>query len=669
MLLREVQARPLQGHHLRALRRRGDAPEGASRAHGSYRPGRARVAHLVLQGCAEPHRLPARHRPARAGEGPLLRRVDRHRGRQREAGAGPQRARGPGQVRVRPDRRRPRRGARRARGPSRPPARVLRQGQGAELRRGRRLLGPRPVQLGRGAGAPDPRGRTRSRQRPLRRARRPDHDRGLEEDPRARPQRRHPRRPPADAARAGAGRDRSGADPRRHRPAREGPDEGDRRQEGRDHEAHPSRGRQPRRGHRGPRGRHGAGRRRRPEEPREGARPRRRAAGRHDQRRRGGQRHPRAGERPLPAHGRTHPEGRPRRDHPVGAEGPRDVPRHRVSPRGRARGRGRLGAQARADVDAVPRAGAEADRQRRADLPRAQGPVRLAVRVRRLLPRRHGSGGDPRPAQGPRPHRRGDPAPRDDPHRQGPEAAARDQAAEGGLGVRHLGEQARVDGAGGRAGDPAGAAPDGPARRRPLRHVGPERPLPARDQQEQSSEAAPGSRCAGNHRQQREADAAGGRRRAVRQRPPRPRRHRPGQPAAEVALRHAQGQAGPVPPEPARQARRLLRPLGDRRRPAPEAAPVRPAEADGARAVQAVHHEPARRAQDRPEHQGGQAARRPDAGRGLGHPRGGHPGASGSAEPRSDAAPPRHPGVRADPRRGQGDPGASARLPRVQRRL
>ena len=79
MLLRQVQARPLQGHHLRALRRRGDAAEGAPRAHGAHRPGRARLAHLVLQGRPEPHRLPARHRPARAREGPLLRRVDRHR--------------------------------------------------------------------------------------------------------------------------------------------------------------------------------------------------------------------------------------------------------------------------------------------------------------------------------------------------------------------------------------------------------------------------------------------------------------------------------------------------------------------------------------------------------------------------------------------------------------
>ena len=78
MLLRQVQARPLQGHHLRALRRRGHAPEGAARAHGSHRPRRARLAHLVLQGRAEPHRLPARHRSQGAREGPLLRGVDRH---------------------------------------------------------------------------------------------------------------------------------------------------------------------------------------------------------------------------------------------------------------------------------------------------------------------------------------------------------------------------------------------------------------------------------------------------------------------------------------------------------------------------------------------------------------------------------------------------------------
>ena len=44
-------------------------------------------------------------------------------------------------------------------------------------------------------------------------------------------------------------------------------------------------------------------------------------------------------------------------------------------------------------------------------------------------------------------------------------------------------------------------------------------------------------------------------------------------------------------------------------------------------------------------------------------------GAPGPAEPRAHAAPPGHPGVRADPDRGQGDPAAPARLRGVQRRL
>ena len=54
---------------------------------------------------------------------------------------------------------------------------------------------------------------------------------------------------------------------------------------------------------------------------------------------------------------------------------------------------------------------------------------------------------------------------------------------------------------------------------------------------------------------------------------------------------------------------------------------------------------------------------------GLGRARGGHRRAPGAAEPRADAAPPRHPGLRAGARRGQGDPGAPARLSRVQRGL
>ena len=146
------------------------------------------------------------------------------------------------------------------------------------------------------------------------------------------------------------------------------------------------------------------------------------------------------------------------------------------------------------------------------------------------------------------------------------------------------------------SGDPAGPAPARAARRRPLRDLGPQRPLPPRHQPQQPPEAADRAARAGHHHPQREAHAAGGGRRAVRQRPPRPRHHRRQQAAAEVARRHAQGQAGPLPPEPARQARRLFRPLGHRRRPGAQAAPVRPAEEDGARAVQAVHLRAPRRA-------------------------------------------------------------------------
>ena len=78
------------------------------------------------------------------------------------------------------------------------------------------------------------------------------------------------------------------------------------------------------------------------------------------------------------------------------------------------------------------------------------------------------------------------------------------------------------------------------------------------------------------------------------------------EPPAQVADRHDQGQAGPVPREPAGQARRLLGPVGDRRRPGPEAAPVRPAQEDRAGAVPAVHHPPAQGAGPRRHDQVGQ---------------------------------------------------------------
>ena len=78
VLLRQVQAHPLQGHHLRQVRRRGHALEGAPRAHGPHRAGRAGQPHLVRQGHAEPARPAARHLPAQPGAHPVLRAVHRH---------------------------------------------------------------------------------------------------------------------------------------------------------------------------------------------------------------------------------------------------------------------------------------------------------------------------------------------------------------------------------------------------------------------------------------------------------------------------------------------------------------------------------------------------------------------------------------------------------------
>ncbi len=215
---------------------------------------------------------------------------------------------------------------------------------------------------------------------------------------------------------------------------------------------------------------------------------------------------------------------------------------------------------------------------------------------RRRLPRRHRRRGDPRDAGGDRPRRRGRAAARR-PRRgdRRTEAEEDHQAAEAGRELPRVRQPPRVDGPDRHPGDPARAAPAGAARRRPLRHLRPQRPLPPGHQPQQPPEAADRAAGARHHHPQREADAAGVGRRALRQRPPRPGHHRHQQAPAEVALRHAQGQAGPLPAEPARQARRLLRPLGDRHRPRAQAAPVRPAEEDGARAVQAVHLLAARR--------------------------------------------------------------------------
>ena len=483
MLLRQVQARALQGHHLRALRCRGDPQQGPPRADGPHRARRARDPHLVLQGRAVAAGLPARPRPEGPGEGHLLRGVHDHRRRRR-----------------------------------RPPPRPLHAGEQG-----------RP-----GAGAPG-----EAPRRPARRAR---------------------------------------------QEARGGP--------------------------RGPGGRGGQGRR-----PSQGQ----------GRRRAGDEADPRPGPaRAGPARGGL--------DDVQGAQGP--------GPDGRR--------------DALPR-----DEEL----------------VRQVLRGPHGRHGDPEAPRDVRHRGRGRQPARDHRDGQGPAQGPRPQAAQGGRRVPQDQQQPARHGPRRRPGHPAGPAPDGAARRWPVRDLGPERPVPPGDQPEQPPQAAARPRRARDHRQQREADAPGGRRLAVRQRPPWSSGHRPGQPAAEVAVRHAQGQAGSLPPEPPGQARRLLRPLGDRVRSAAEAAPVRSAEDDGAGAVQALRDEAPGRPVARAEHQvreadgGARHVRHQPLRHGLGRPRRGHHGAPGAAQPRTDAAPPRHPGLRAAADRGQGHPDPPARLRRVQRRL
>ncbi len=218
-------------------------------------------------------------------------------------------------------------------------------------------------------------------------------------------------------------------------------------------------------------------------------------------------------------------------------------------------------------------------------------------------------------------------------------------------------------------GHPARTAPAGAAGRWPVRDVGPQRPLSSGDQPEQPSEAADRTARARHHRPQRKADAAGIGRCAVRQRPSWPRDHRRQQAPAEIAVGHAERQAGPLPPEPSGQARRLLGPVRHRDGSGTEAAPVRSAEKDGAGTVQAVHLLAARGQGPVQHRQAGEKAGRKGTPRGLGHPRRGDPRTSGHAEPCADAAPSWHSGVRAGADRRQGDPAAPAGLLGLQRRL
>ena len=117
VLLRQVQADPLQGHHLRQVRRRGHPRQGPPRADGPHPAGQPGQPHLVLQGHAEPAGHPARHQPAQPGADPLLRPVHRH---PRRRGRPPARA-APARGGGRGPRRQGRQGPGRARGRARAP--------------------------------------------------------------------------------------------------------------------------------------------------------------------------------------------------------------------------------------------------------------------------------------------------------------------------------------------------------------------------------------------------------------------------------------------------------------------------------------------------------------------------------------------------------------------
>ena len=243
------------------------------------------------------------------------------------------------------------------------------------------------------------------------------------------------------------------------------------------------------------------------------------------------------------------------------------------------------------------------------------------------------------------------------------------QAHQAAPGFAVLQEPAGMDDPHRAAGHPAGPAPAGPAGRRPFRHLRSQRSLSPRHQPQQPVEEPAPAQDAGSHHPQRKAHAAGSRRRAVRQRPPWPRGHRRRQPRLEVAQRHAQGQERALPPEPARQARRLLRPFRHRHRSRTQAPPVRFAQEDGARPVRAVHHPPPQGTGLRPHRALRQEADRAADHRGVGHPRRSDPRPSRAAQPRSDPAPPLGAGVRAAAHRGRGHPHPSAGLHRLQRRL
>ena len=169
---------------------------------------------------------------------------------------------------------------------------------------------------------------------------------------------------------------------------------------------------------------------------------------------------------------------------------------------------------------------AEAAHRRRAGVARADRPLP------RVLRGRHGCGGRQGPRRPARPRSGRSRVEGDHRHREGSAQGEVDQAPEGRVRVqpqgrpRPLGQLADGHDPRRRPGDPARPAADGAARRWPLRDLRPQRPVPPGHQPQQPAEAPARPRRARDHHQQREADAPGGRRRAVRQRPPRASRHR-----------------------------------------------------------------------------------------------------------------------------------------------
>src|SRR6185437_4327342 len=133
------------------------------------------------------------------------------------------------------------------------------------------------------------------------------------------------------------------------------------------------------------------------------------------------------------------------------------------------------------------------------------------------------------------------------------------KAPESCRGLPQVGQQAAVDDSRRAAGNSSGASSVGSSRWRTLRDLGSQRSVSPRHQSQQPSQEADGPPRSRSDRAQRKAHAPGSGGRTLRQRTPWPRAARSQQPSAEVAIGHAERQAGTLPPEPARKARRLLR--------------------------------------------------------------------------------------------------------------